>query len=152
MANSYLKMTLKSGEVIIKMFDDVAPKHVARLKELVSQGFYDGLKFHRVIDGFIAQTGCPNGDGTGRSGQEITAEFSDLPFKRGTVGMARGVKLDSADCQFFICLQDCPRLKGQYTIWGEVVSGMEHIDSLPKGDKLSGIVKNPDVIVKLEIN
>ena len=151
MANSYLKMTLSSGEVTIKMFDDIAPRHVKRSKELAYQGFYDGLKFHRVIDGFIAQTGCPNGDGTGRSGQNIAAEFSDLPFKRGSVGMARGVDINSADCQFFICLDDCPRLKKQYTLWGEVVSGMEHVDAIKKGDALTGKVTNPDCIIKMEV-
>ena len=151
MSNSQLKMTLKTGEVKIQMFDEIAPQHVARIKELVSQGFYNGLKFHRVIDGFIAQTGCPNGDGTGRSGQNIPAELSDIPFSKGTIGMARGVELDSADCQFFICLQNCPRLKKQYTAWGKVVSGMEYIEAIKKGDNLTGVVNNPDEIIKLEL-
>lgn len=146
-----LKMTLKSGEVIIKLLPEVAPQHVARVKELVASGFYDGLSFHRVVEGFIAQTGCPNGDGTGRSGVSIKAEFSDYPFTRGVVAMARGVNIDSADSQFFILLQDSPKLKGTYSIFGEVVSGMEHIDALKKGTAENNHVINPDKIIKLEL-
>lgn len=148
---SKIKMILETGEVIIKMLDETAPNHISRIKELVQSGFYNGLGFHRVVDGFIAQTGCPNGDGTGRSGTNIEAEFSDIPFARGKVGMARGFDKDSADCQFFIILKDSPRLKGQYTLWGEVISGMEHIDALKKGSGENGRVENPDKIVKMEL-
>lgn len=146
-----LVLKLKDGEVVIEMFEDVAPNHVKRIKELVRQGFYDGLKFHRVIDGFMAQTGCPLGTGTGGSGQKLKAEFNRLEHKRGTVSMARAANPDSADSQFFICFADCPWLNGQYTVWGAVSEGMEFVDRIKKGSGYSGMVDNPDVIVSLKV-
>ena len=131
---------------------DVAPKHVARICELVKSGFYNGLKFHRVIDGFMAQTGCPIGNGTGRSGVSIPAEFSAEPFLRGTVGMARAADRNSADSQFFICFQNSRFLDGQYTVWGNVISGMENVDKIKRGDEMAnGAVENPDKIISAEI-
>src|ERR1700730_14462727 len=140
------------GRVAIEMRPDLAPRHVARIKELVQEGFYDGVAFHRVIDGFMAQTGCPQGTGTGGSGQKLKAEFSNEKHVRGTVSMARAQNPDSADSQFFICFQDSPWLDGQYTIWGEVTSGMENIDKIKKGDAgRNGIVVDPDKIVKMQV-
>lgn len=146
-----LVLKLKDGDVVIEMFADVAPNHVARIKELVRNKFYDGLKFHRVIEGFMAQTGCPLGTGTGGSGQKIVAEFSQLPHKRGTVSMARAMHPHSADSQFFICFNDCEWLDGQYTIWGQVTSGMEYIDLITKGKGASGQVMYPDEIITLRV-
>ena len=150
-AENALLLKTKNGDVIIEMFEDVAPHHVARIKELVRQGYYNGLKFHRVIDGFMAQAGCPRGDGTGGSGKKLKAEFNRLQHKRGTVSMARAMDPDSADSQFFICYADCPWLDGQYTIWGNVVSGMEYVDMLKKGNGANGMVSEPDVIVSMEV-
>lgn len=150
-AENALLLKTKNGDVIIEMYEDVAPHHVARIKELVRQGYYNGLKFHRVIDGFMAQTGCPRGDGTGGSGKKLKAEFNRLQHKRGTVSMARAMDPDSADSQFFICYADCPWLDGQYTIWGNVVSGMEYVDMLKKGSGPNGMVYEPDVIVSMEV-
>ena len=132
-AENALVLKLKDGDVVIEMFADDAPNHVARIKELVREGFYNGLKFHRVIDGFMAQTGCPYGTGTGGSGKKLKAEFNRNPHKRGTVSMARAAWPDSADSQFFICFADCPWLDGQYTVWGEVTAGMEYVDMIKKG-------------------
>ncbi len=147
-----LYMDLKDGRVIIEMRPDLAPKHVARIKELVNSGFYDGLVFHRVIDGFMAQTGDPKGNGTGGSGQYLAAEFSKAKHGRGTVSMARASDVNSADSQFFICLEDSSWLNGQYTVWGEVVSGMEFVDKIKKGDsRNNGAVSNPDKIVKMSL-
>ena len=129
-----LVLTLDGGDVTIKLRRDLAPKHVARIAELVADGFYDGLTFHRVIDGFVAQGGCPDGRGTGGTGQKIDAEFSDAPHARGACSMARTMDPNSADCQFFICLDAVPYLDGQYTVWGEVTDGIEHVDALPKGE------------------
>jgi peptidylprolyl isomerase len=129
-----LVLTLETGDVTIKLRPDLAPKHVARISELVSEGFYDGLTFHRVIDGFMAQGGCPDGTGMGGSGQHIPAEFSDAPHVRGVASMARAQSPDSASSQFFICFDDARFLDGQYSVWGEVTEGMEHIDALPKGE------------------
>src|SRR5512147_2537716 len=123
-----LHMDLKDGRVVIETRPDLASKHVARIKELVRQGFYDGLAFHRVIDGFMAQGGDPLGNGTGGSGVKIPAEFSREPFERGTVGMARSASPNSADSQFFICFARVPHLDGQYTVWGKVIEGMDHVD------------------------
>ena len=150
-AENSLLLQTKYGDVIIEMFPDIAPHHVSRIKELVRQGFYNGLKFHRVIDGFMAQTGCPRGDGTGGSGQKLKAEFNRTPHKRGTVSMARSMMPDSADSQFFICYADCPWLDGQYTVWGEVTSGMEYIDMLKKGGEPNGMVSDPDGIVAISV-
>ena len=149
---SKIQMTLTNGSVIIETLPNVAPKHVARITELVKSGFYDGLTFHRVIDGFMAQTGCPLGNGTGGSGVKIPAEFSSEHFSRGTVGMARAFDINSADSQFFICFDDCGFLDGKYTVWGRVVSGMEHVDKIKRGDEFdNGRVENPDKIIKMEV-
>lgn len=131
------------GPVTIVMRPDLAPNHVARIKELVRQGFYNGVAFHRVIDGFMAQTGCPHGTGTGGSGQKLKAEFSREKHGRGTVSMARAQDPNSGDSQFFICFADAPWLDGQYTVWGEVTAGMENVDQIKRGEPVVG----PDRIV-----
>ncbi len=147
-----LYLTLKDGRVVIEMRPDLAPRHVARIKELVREGFYDGLTFHRVIDGFMAQTGDPRGNGTGGSGVKIAAEFSDEPHTRGALSMARGQDLNSADSQFFIVLADARFLDGKYTFWGRVVSGMEFVDKIKLGSKTNnGTVTNPDMIVRMQM-
>lgn len=150
-AENSLLLKLKDGDVVIEMFEDDAPKHVARIKELVRQGFYNGLKFHRVIDGFMAQTGCPYGTGTGGSGKKLKAEFNKRPHVRGTVSMARAMDPDSGDSQFFICFADAPWLNGQYTVWGEVTSGMEFVDMIKRGAGANGMVREPDEIVSLSV-
>ncbi len=150
-AKEQLKLTLESGDVIIDLLPEVAPNHVARIKELVDEGFYDGLKFHRVIDGFMAQTGCPQGNGMGGSGKNLKAEFNNTTHTRGTVSMARANDANSADSQFFICFNDCSFLDGQYTVWGQVISGMEYVDGIKRGDPVSGTVVNPDKILKMEL-
>jgi peptidylprolyl isomerase len=138
-------MTLDTtkGKVIIEMRPDLAPGHVARIKELVKSGFYDGIVFHRVIEGFMAQTGCPHGTGTGGSGRKLKAEFSRQPHVRGTVSMARAQNPDSGDSQFFICFDDARFLDGQYTVWGAVTEGMENVDKIKRGEP----VQNPDKII-----
>ena len=147
-----LYLELKDGRVIIALRPDLAPNHVARIKELVRDGFYDGLKFHRVIEGFMAQTGDPRGDGTGGSGQKLDAEFNDEPHVRGTCSMARAQNPNSADSQFFICFDDARFLDGQYTVWGAVTEGMEHVDAIKRGSQAqNGTVKDPDVIVSLRV-
>ena len=134
------------------MFPDKAPNHVARIKELVRQGFYDGLKFHRVIDGFMAQTGDPKGNGTGGSGQKLKAEFNDLHHGRGAVSMARAQDPNSADSQFFICFADSGFLDGQYTVWGQVIEGMEFVDKIKRGNPVTnGTVTDPDIIVSMKV-
>ena len=142
-----LYMQLKNGTVVIQLRPDLAPKHVARIKELTRSGFYDGIVFHRVIQGFMAQTGDPTGTGRGGSGQNINAEFSSENFKRGTVGMARANDPNSADSQFFINFVDTPFLDGSYTIIGEVVDGMSFVDAIAKGEPPA----NPDKIVSLKV-
>jgi peptidylprolyl isomerase len=145
-------MDLTYGRVVIETLPDVAPNHVARIKELVKSGFYDGIVFHRVIDGFMAQTGDPLGNGTGGSGKNIKAEFNKTPHVRGTVSMARAQDPNSADSQFFICLADAHFLDGQYTVWGRVIEGMEFVDKIKKGDKnRNGTVTNPDKIIKMSL-
>ena len=139
MADEYLTLTLDTGagggDVKIRLRPDLAPGHVERIKELVGEGFYDGIKFHRVIPGFMAQGGCPQGTGTGGSSKpDIKAEFSAQPHVRGVVSMARTSYPHSANSQFFICFDDATFLDKQYTVWGEVVEGMEHVDALPKGE------------------
>ena len=130
-----LKMTLENGEVVIRLRPDLAPGHVARMVELADGGFYDGIVFHRVIPGFMAQGGCPQGRGTGGSKlPDLKAEFSAEPHVRGVCSMARTSNPDSANSQFFICFDDARFLDRQYTVWGEVTEGMEHIDALPKGE------------------
>ena len=147
-----LYLDLDYGRVVIEMLPNVAPKHVARIKELTRQGFYDGIVFHRVIDGFMAQTGDPTGTGMGGSGQNLDAEFNNEPHVRGTVSMARASDPDSADSQFFICFEDARFLDRQYTVWGKVVSGMEYVDMIKKGDsRANGIVSDPDKIVKMRV-
>src|SRR4029079_17857172 len=128
------------GPVMIALKPDLAPNHVKRIKELVREGFYDGLVFHRVIADFMAQTGCPQGTGTGGSGQKLKAEFSKEKHVRGTVSMARSANPDSGDSQFFICFDEAPGLKGQYTVWGSVTSGMDNVDKIKRGEP----VDNPD--------
>ena len=135
-----LLLELKDGTVTIEMKPEVAPMHVARIKELVREGFYDGLTFHRVIAGFMAQTGDPLGNGTGGSGQNIDAEFNNERHLRGTLSMARARDPNSADSQFFICFDDAPHLNGQYTVWGQVIDGMEHVDSIKKGEGANGAI------------
>jgi len=147
-----LYLDAPKGRVTIELRPDIAPGHVARIKELTRSGFYDGLKFHRVIEGFMAQTGDPRGDGTGGSGKKLKAEFNSANFLRGTVGMARANDPDSGDSQFFICFEPAPFLDGKYTIWGQVVSGMEYIDALKKGDPANnGMVVDPDRIIKMQV-
>ncbi len=130
-----LTFTLDTGDVVIQLRPDLAPGHVARITELAQEGFYDGVVFHRVIDGFMAQGGDPTGTGMGGSPKpDLKAEFNAEPHVRGTCSMARAMNPNSANSQFFICFQDCSFLNGQYTVWGQVISGMEHIDALPKGE------------------
>jgi len=142
-----LVLETTQGRVAIAMRPDLAPNHVARIRELVSDGFYDGLVFHRVIDGFMAQTGCPQGTGTGGSGRKLKAEFSKEKHVRGTVSMARAQNPDSADSQFFICFADSPWLNGQYTVWGQVTQGMENVDKIKRGEPVS----NPDRIISAKL-
>ncbi|MBO0738777.1 MAG: peptidylprolyl isomerase [Alphaproteobacteria bacterium] len=147
-----LYMDVPAGRVVIEMRPDLAPATVAQIKALVRRGFYDGIVFHRVIDGFMAQTGDPKGDGTGGSGHKLKAEFSNEKHVRGVVSMARASDPDSADSQFFIMLAPAPSLDGKYTIWGKVTSGMEYIDQIKKGDPArNGMVTNPDKIIKMQV-
>jgi peptidylprolyl isomerase len=139
-----LILDTSKGRVVIAMRPDLAPGHVARIKELVREGFYDGIVFHRVIDGFMAQTGCPHGTGTGGSGQKLKAEFNREPHVRGTVSMARAQDPNSGDSQFFICFEDARFLDGQYTVWGQVTEGMDNVDKIKRGEP----VQNPDRIEK----
>jgi peptidylprolyl isomerase len=135
--DNVLVLELKSGKVLIKLRPDLAPKHVERVKQLAKEGFYDGVKFHRVIYGFMAQTGDPTGTGTGGSNYaDLPAEFSQQPYKRGTVGAARTADPNSANSQFFICFDDtgCSSLSGQYTVFGEVIEGMENVDKIAPGE------------------
>jgi peptidylprolyl isomerase len=150
-AENTLRLKLKDGDVIIEMYPDVAPNHVARIKELVRQHFYDGLTFHRVIDGFMAQTGDPRGNGTGGSGKQLKAEFNKKHHGRGAVSMARAANPDSADSQFFICFKDAGFLDGQYTVWGQVISGMEFVDNIKRGTGSNGEVTNPDKIISMTV-
>lgn len=136
------------GDVVIKLRPDVAPGHVDRITTLARQGFYDGVKFHRVIPGFMAQGGCPKGTGTGGSDlPDLKAEFNDVPHVRGVCSMARTSAPHSANSQFFICFDDARFLDRQYTVWGEVISGMEHVDALPKGEP----PREPGKIVKATV-
>jgi peptidylprolyl isomerase len=146
-----LIMQLTYGRVVIEMRPDLAPKHVARIKELVRQGFYDGTPFHRVIEGFMAQGGDPTGTGTGGSGKKLPAEFSNEKHVRGTVSMARSADPNSADSQFFIVFQDAPWLDGKYTIWGKVTEGMEFVDKIKRGEGQNGIVQSPDKIISMKV-
>ena len=150
-AENTLVLQLKNGPVVIEMYPDSAPNHVKRIKELVRQGFYDGLKFHRVIEGFMAQTGDPTGTGTGGSGQNLKAECNSRHHGRGAVSMARAQNPDSADSQFFICFKDAGFLDGQYTVWGQVISGMEYVDQIKRGDGQNGEVHDPDKILSMKV-
>jgi len=148
-----LYLDLKDGRVVINLRPDLAPNHVARIKELAREGFYDGVVFHRVIDGFMAQGGDPTGSGMGGSGKKLDEEFSRVArHVRGTCSMARSQNPNSADSQFFIMFDDARSLDGQYTIWGEVVEGMEFVDNIKKGSSFSnGTVKDPDAIVRMQV-
>jgi peptidylprolyl isomerase len=147
-----LYLDLKDGRVAIELRPDLAPRHVTRIKELARKGFYDGIVFHRVIEGFMAQGGDPTGTGTGGSGVRLPAEFSNEPFVRGTVGMARSQDPNSADSQFFICFAPSSFLNGKYTVVGRVVEGMEHVDHIKKGDASSnGVVSQPDKIMRMSV-
>lgn len=148
MADETLTLTLDSGDVVINLRPDLAPNHVARIKELAGEGFYDGVKFHRVIPGFMAQGGCPNGTGMGGSSKpNLAQEFNAEPHVRGVCSMARTNDPNTANSQFFICFDDASFLDRQYTVWGQVTSGMEHIDALPKGEPPA----NPGVILKATV-
>ncbi len=142
-----LVLETTQGAITIALRPDLAPKHCERIKELVREKFYDGIVFHRVIDGFMAQTGCPQGTGTGGSGQNLSAEFNDEPHVRGTTSMARAASPDSADSQFFICFDDTPFLNGEYTVWGKVVDGMENVDKIKRGEP----VDDPDKIISMRV-
>ena len=144
---SMLIVETTKGNATIKLRPDLAPNHVTRIKELARQGFYDGIVFHRVIEGFMAQTGDPTGTGMGGSGKKLKAEFSKEPHKRGTASMARAQDPNSGDSQFFICFGDASFLNGQYTVWGEVIEGMENIDRIKRGEP----VKDPDKIVSMKV-
>jgi peptidylprolyl isomerase len=147
-----LYLDLTSGRVVIELRPDLAPNHCKRFKELVRRGFYDGLTFHRVLAGFMAQTGDPLGDGSGGTGHKIKAEFSAEPFVRGVVGAARSDDPDSADSQFFIMTGTKHSLDNKYTVWGKVVSGMEYVDRIKAGSPdQDGAVENPDKIVRMEV-
>jgi cyclophilin family peptidyl-prolyl cis-trans isomerase len=154
MASDTLVMELKSGPVKIRLRPDLAPNHVARVTELAAKGFYDGVVFHRVIPDFMAQTGDPTGTGSGGSDlPDLKAEFTGEKHKRGVVSMARSSSPNSANSQFFICLADAPWLDKQYTVWGEVVEGMEHVDAIKKGgEHNNGAISGPpDKIVKMRV-
>jgi peptidylprolyl isomerase len=142
-----LVMETSKGTVTIGLRPDLAPNHVARIKELARKGFYDGIVFHRVIEGFMAQTGDPTGTGTGGSGKKLKAEFSKEPHVRGTLSMARAQSPDSGDSQFFVCFGDARFLDGQYTVWGKVIAGMDAVDKIKRGEP----VKDPDKIVSMKV-
>lgn len=142
-----LIMETTKGRVVIAMRPDLAPNHVARIKELARQGFYDGIVFHRVIEGFMAQTGCPHGTGTGGSGRKLAAEFNAAPHVRGTCSMARAQPPNSADSQFFICFDNARFLDRQYTVWGQVTEGMDNVDKIKRGEP----VIDPDRIKSLRV-
>ncbi|GIL01578.1 MAG: peptidyl-prolyl cis-trans isomerase [Alphaproteobacteria bacterium] len=142
-----LVLETTKGRVVIECRPDLAPNHVARIKELARSGFYDGIVFHRVIDGFMAQTGDPTGTGMGGSGKKLKAEFNDAPHQRGVCSMARAQNPDSGDSQFFICFGDARFLDHQYTVWGKVVDGMENVDRIKRGEP----VREPDSIVSMRV-
>lgn len=144
---STLLLETTKGQVEITLLPDLAPNHVARITELANSGFYDGIIFHRVIPGFMAQTGDPDGTGMGGSGQNLDAEFSDYEYKVGTVGMARSMSPNSGDSQFFICFEGCGHLTGQYTVWGQVERGMENVYNITPGEPPA----SPDQIVSARV-
>ena len=139
-----LIMETTKGKVVIQLRPDLAPKHVERIKQLARENFYDGIVFHRVIEGFMAQTGCPHGTGTGGSGKKLKAEFNSEPHVRGVVSMARAQDPNSGDSQFFICFDDASFLDRQYTAWGKVIEGMDNVDKIKRGEP----VRDPDKIIK----
>jgi peptidylprolyl isomerase len=144
-----LTLETTKGEVVIRMRPDLAPNHVAHIKKLVGEGFYDGVVFHRVIDGFMAQTGCPHGTGTGGSKYpNLKAEFNNAKHGRGTASMARAASPDSANSQFFICFGPAGFLDKQYTVWGEVITGMDNVDNIKRGEP----VRDPDKIISAKIS
>ena len=154
MSQDRLIMELKTGPVMIELRPDLAPNHVARIKELAGSGFYDGIVFHRVIPGFMAQTGDPTGTGMGGSDKpDLKAEFSSEKHVRGTCSMARSSNPNSANSQFFVCFEESPWLDRQYTVWGRVIEGMEHIDAIKKGGENNNgaIAGDPDKIVKMRV-
>ncbi len=142
-----LIMDMTHGRVVIELMPDVAPQHVARIKELAREGFYDGVVFHRVIDGFMAQTGDPTGTGMGGSGKKLKSEFNATPHERGVVSMARSQDPNSGDSQFFICFDDATFLDRQYTAWGRVIEGMENVDKIKRGEPVS----NPDKVERIRV-
>lgn len=147
-----LVIELKDGNVTLEMYPDAAPQHVARIKELAREGFYDGVVFHRVIEGFMAQTGDPTGTGTGGSDKaDLPAEFSDIPFDRGVAGMARTNDPNSANSQFFIMFAEGHFLNNNYTVWGKVIDGMEHVDGIKRGRGQSGMVDEPDKMISVKV-
>ena len=144
---SILLLDTTQGQVEIRLLPDLAPNHVARITELANSGFYDGIIFHRVIPGFMAQTGDPQGTGMGGSGQKLDAEFTDYEYRLGTVGMARSMNPNSGDSQFFICFDGCGHLTGQYTVWGQVERGMENVYNIAAGEPPA----SPDQIVTAKV-
>ena len=151
-AENTLYLELKDGRVVIEMLPEKAPNHVARIKELVREKFYDGIVFHRVIEGFMAQTGDPTGTGMSGSGKKLAAEFNDVKHTRGVVSMARAASPDSADSQWFIVFDDATFLDNQYTAWGRVTEGMEFVDRIKKGDSnRNGEVVDPDKMITLRV-
>jgi len=146
-ANTKLILQTSVGQIDIDLLPELAPNHVARISELAESGFYDGIIFHRVIPGFMAQTGDPSGNGTGGSGQKLNAEFTDYPYREGTVGMARSANPNSADSQFFICFDGCSHLTGEYTVWGQVSDGMDVVHKIATGQPPS----EPDEIISAKI-
>lgn len=147
-----LVIELTSGKVVIAMRPDLAPQHVERVKKLAREGFYNGIVWHRVIPGFMAQTGDPTGTGSGGSKYpDLPAEFTNTPFERGTVGAARTADPNTANSQFFITFTRTPHLNGQYTVWGKVIDGMMHVDAIKKGEGGSGTVDNPDKMLKVYV-
>ena len=144
-------MDIKHGRVVMELRPDLAPNHVARIKELVREGFYDGIVFHRVIGGFMAQTGDPTGTGSSGSGKNLDAEFSDEPHVRGTLSMARAQDENSADSQFFIVFSRTRHLDGKYTVWGKVTKGMSAVGKIKRGDSHSGMVEDPDSIIRMQV-
>ena len=148
-----LIIELNSGDVVVEMFPEKAPNHVERIKTLARRGFYDGVVFHRVIEGFMAQTGDPTGTGMGGSDlPDLKAEFNDVPHERGTLSMARAQNPNSANSQFFIVFQRAPHLDRQYTAWGRVIDGMEHVDAIKKGNaRRNGLVEDPDKMISVTV-
>jgi peptidylprolyl isomerase len=146
-AASSILFETSQGQVEVKLLPDIAPNHVARISQLVSEGFYDGIVFHRVIPGFMAQSGDPTGTGMGGSGVKLDAEFSDYEYRYGTVGMARSMSPNSADSQFFICFDGCTHLTGQYTVWGQVENGMDAVEKLAAGEPPA----TPDQIISAKL-